>query len=66
LLVDEIPTVFETLPQSIKTSLVNWQGFASTLVQGIDFRVQDTEYKVSLLQQDFTREVKNTPSPEFV
>ena len=34
------------------------QGFASPLVQGIDFRVQDIEYKFSLVQQDFTREVK--------
>jgi hypothetical protein len=34
------------------------QGFASALVQGIDFRVQDIEYKFSLVRQDFTREVK--------
>jgi len=34
------------------------QGFASALVQGIDFRVQDLEYKFSLVRQDFAREVK--------
>lgn len=34
------------------------QGFASALVQGIDFRIQDIEYKFSLLRQDFAREVK--------
>ena len=34
------------------------QGFASPLVQGIDFRVQDIEYKFSLVRQDLTREVK--------
>ena len=34
------------------------QGFASPLVQGIDFRVQDIEYKFSLVRNNFTREVK--------
>lgn len=28
------------------------------LTEGIDFRIQDIEYKFSLAQQDFAREVK--------
>ncbi|KAN0095627.1 hypothetical protein V8E51_016338 [Hyaloscypha variabilis] len=61
---DEIPIVFEKLLQSIRACFLNLQsrlreqGFASPLVQGIDFRVQDIEYKFSLVQHDFTREVK--------
>ena len=41
-------------------TIILWleQGFASTLIQGIDFRVQDIEYKLGLVRQDFTREVK--------
>ncbi|KAE9366257.1 hypothetical protein N431DRAFT_419424 [Stipitochalara longipes BDJ] len=61
---DEIPIVLEKLLQSIRTCFLNLQshlreqGFAAPLVQGIDFRVQDIEYKFSLVRQDFTREVK--------
>jgi hypothetical protein len=33
-------------------------GFVPTLVEGIDFRIQDIEYKFSLAQQGFAREVK--------
>lgn len=41
-------------------TIILWleQGFASTLIQGIDFRVQDIEYKLGLVRQDITREVK--------
>jgi len=61
---DEIPIVFDKLLQSIRACFLNLQshfkeqGFASALVQGIDFRVQDIEYKFSLVRQDFTRKVK--------
>ncbi|KAH6678502.1 hypothetical protein B0J14DRAFT_582898 [Halenospora varia] len=64
LLEEEIPTVFEELLQSISICLLNLQshlreqGFAFTLVHGIDFRVQDIEYKFGLSQQYFTREVE--------
>ncbi|KAH6700598.1 hypothetical protein BKA61DRAFT_705543 [Leptodontidium sp. MPI-SDFR-AT-0119] len=51
LLEDEIPTVFETLLQSIRTSLLNLQSH----LRG---KIQDIEYKFSLVRQDFAREVK--------
>ncbi|KAH8812284.1 hypothetical protein F5884DRAFT_784973 [Xylogone sp. PMI_703] len=61
---DEIPAVFEKLSQSIQACFVKLQShlreqcFAPPLVKGIDFRVQAIKYKLSLIQQDFTREVK--------
>ena len=44
----------------IKLSLRAWSehDFVHALVDGIDFRMQDIEYKLSLIQQNFTREVK--------
>ncbi|KAH8649442.1 hypothetical protein BGZ60DRAFT_534676 [Tricladium varicosporioides] len=64
LLEDEIPKVFEKLLQTINIRLLKIQShlkdkdFNSALVRGIDFRVQDIEYKFGLAQQDFARQVK--------
>ncbi len=41
-------------------------GFIPTLVQGIDYRIQDIEYKFSLARQDFGREVKYEIIPFYL
>lgn len=38
------------------------KGFAHVLVQGIDFRLQDIDYKFGLIRQKFVREVKYAPN----
>lgn len=49
-----------SLMPKIALSLGAWSehDFVHALVEGIDFRMQDIEYKFSLIQQEFTREVK--------
>jgi len=64
MLEDEVQVVFEKLMGVVRGDLLYMKVLFSekrlpvTLLDGIDFRIQDIEYKFSLAQQAFAKEVK--------
>jgi len=53
----DLPHVVKIVQMLIEPYALD-KGFTSTLVNGIDFRIQDIEYKFGLIRRGFEREVK--------